>query len=132
MQLAGHLKGRALQGWNLLGEDQARGYDSAIQALCERLDLGSKVLAGQDFQHTSQGVYELVANFVRRLQRTFNIAYGWDRVIQETKEAFLFGQLQEGLRLELLRGPEVSWTLGYRELCAAAKTDQGETFGWTQ
>ena len=42
----------------------------------------------------------------------------------ETKEAILFGQLQEGLHMELLRGPAVSGALGYKELCAAAKNEE--------
>ena len=42
----------------------------------------------------------------------------------ETKEAILYGQLQEGLRLELLRGPAVSGALGYKELCVAAKGEE--------
>ena len=42
----------------------------------------------------------------------------------ETKDAILYGQLQEGLRLELLRGPAVSGALGYKELCVAAKGEE--------
>ena len=42
----------------------------------------------------------------------------------ETKEAILYGQLQEGLRLELLRGPAVLGALGYKELCVAAKGEE--------
>ena len=42
----------------------------------------------------------------------------------ETKEAILYGQLQEGLRLELLSGPAVLGALGYKELCVAAKGEE--------
>ena len=42
----------------------------------------------------------------------------------ETKETILFGQLQECLRMELLRGPAVSGVLAYKELCVAAKTKE--------
>ena len=42
----------------------------------------------------------------------------------ETKETMLFGQLQEGLRMELLRGPAVSGALGYKKLCVAAKMEE--------
>ena len=52
-QLAGHLKCRALQEWNLLGEDQVQNYGEAVRALQERLDSGSSVLAGQGFWHTT-------------------------------------------------------------------------------
>ena len=39
----------------------------------------------------------------------------------ETKEAILYGQLQEGLHLELIKSPNVSGALTYRELCVSAK-----------
>ena len=42
----------------------------------------------------------------------------------ETKETILYGQLQEGLRMELLLGTAVSGALGYRELCVAAKNEE--------
>ena len=122
IQLAGHLKGRALQEWNLLGEDQTSGYDTAIQALRDKLDPGSKVLAGQDFRHTAQLEGETVANFIHR--HVFQVAYGRDRMSAETKETILFGQLQEGLRMELLRGPAVSGALGCKKLCVAAKMEE--------
>ena len=84
IQLAGHLKGRALQEWNLLGEGQVQNYDSAVQALWERLDPGSRVLAGQNFRHTAQREGESVSNFVRRLERTFHVAYGRDQMSIDT------------------------------------------------
>ena len=49
IQLAGHLKGRALQEWDLLSDDEKRTYEVAVAALRSRLDHGSKVLAAQDF-----------------------------------------------------------------------------------
>ena len=33
IQLAGHLKGKALQEWNLLGEGLVQNYEEAVQAL---------------------------------------------------------------------------------------------------
>ena len=68
IQLAGHLRGRALQEWNLLSNEQLGDLDSAVKMLKERLDPGSKVLAGQDFRHTTQGEAESVADFIRRLE----------------------------------------------------------------
>ena len=49
IQLAGHLRGRALQEWNLLGEEEKGTYQTATQALRIRLDPGNRVLAAQDF-----------------------------------------------------------------------------------
>ena len=52
--------------------------------------------------------------------RTFHVAYGQDRMSSETKEAILYGQLQEGLPLEFFRGPAVLGALGYKEFCVVA------------
>ena len=116
MQLAGHLRGRALQEWNLLGQESLREFDTAVKAFRERLDPGCRVLAGQDFRHTRQGEVETVADFVRRLERAFQIAYGSDKMGQETREVILHGQMQDGLRLQLMRSPSVSGALTYKEL----------------
>ena len=95
MQLAGHLRGRALQEWNLLSEADLGNYDTAIAALRNRLDPGSKVLAGQDFRHTTQREGETVADFIRRLERAFQVAYGSGKMSSEARGAVLYRQLQE-------------------------------------
>ena len=82
IQLAGHLKGRALQEWNLLHLDQ------------------------------------------RRLERTFQTANGRDKMSVETRDTLLYGQLQEGIRLQLMRGPAVSGAKDYQELCMASKNEE--------
>lgn len=124
IQLAGHLRGHALQEWNLLEEEEKENYDSAIKALRDVLGPGSKVLAAQDFRHTTQEDGESVAVFVRRLERTFRIAYGGDKLSSETRGAFLYGQLQEGLRQGLMQSPNVSGALTYKELVMAAKNEE--------
>ena len=63
------------------------------------LDPGSRALAAQDFRHTHQGASENVATFIRRLERTFQIPYGHDRMSAETRNTLLHGQLQDGLLL---------------------------------
>jgi len=40
MQFAGYLRGRALQGWNLLGPEDRETYETGTQALRTRLDPG--------------------------------------------------------------------------------------------
>ena len=124
IQLAGHLKGRALQEWNLLDEDQASSYGDATQALREKLEPGNRVLAGQDFRHTMQGEAETVSDFIRHLEQVFQIAYGRDKMSLETREAILYGQMQEGLCMELLRGLVVSGATSYKELYTAAKNEE--------
>ena len=86
-------------------------FEKAVTALREVLGPGSKVLAAQDFRHTSQNEGESVSAFIRRLERTFSIAYGADKLSPETRGAFLYGQLQEGLRHQLMRSPSVSGAL---------------------
>ena len=117
MQLAGHLRGHALQEWTLLEDREKNSWDDAVAALCTRLDPGNKVLAAQDFRHTMQKDAEVVADFVRKLERTFRIAYGNDRLSSETREAFLYSQLQEGLRTDLMQNPSVSgWSLVIQDI----------------
>ena len=64
IQLAGHLKGRALQEWILLSEDEKKTYEIAVVSLESRLDPGSRIMAAQDFRHASQDEGEKAADFV--------------------------------------------------------------------
>ena len=93
-------------------------------AIRKRLDQETKILAAQDFRHTVQRESEKVADFIRRLERTFRIAYGRDSISKDTREAFLYGQLQEGLRIELMRSPSVSGARSYQELTLAARCEE--------
>lgn len=124
IQLAGHLRGRALQEWNLLGRDERTAYGTAVAALRSRLDPGSKAMAAQDFRHISQRENESTSSFIRRLERTFQLAYGRDGMLSETRDALLYSQLQEGLRDNLMEAPAVSGALNYQALCIAAKNEE--------
>ena len=108
MQLAGHLKGHALQEYNLLRSEEKESFESAVEALCSHLEPGSKGVAAQDFKHATQRDSKSVSDFVRRLERTFRIAYGCDPMSSETRDTLLYGQLQEGLHYELMKAPAVS------------------------
>ena len=124
IQLAGHLRGRALQEWNLLEHKELLTSESAISALRSRLESGMRVLAAQDFRHTSQRENESTADFIRRLERTFKVAYGYDSMSVETRETILYSQLQEGLHYDLMKSPAVSGAQNYKELCLAAKNEE--------
>ena len=124
IQLAGHLRGRAEAEWNLLADDETRDFEKAVCNLREQLDPCSKVLAGQDFRRTVQLDSESVADYVCRLEKAFRVAFGNDKLGKETKETMLYGQLQEGLRLGILRSPSVSGAMSYKELCMAAKNEE--------
>ena len=124
MQFAGHLRGRALMEWNLLSEDEKKEYGAATSALRRRLDPGGRALAAQDFRHTLQRENEMVGDFIRRLERTFQLAYGRDRMLMETRNTLLHSQLQEGLLDAILQTPTVSGAQTYEELCLAAKNEE--------
>jgi len=124
MQLAGYLRGRAQVEWNLLSAEEKCTYAAAIQALRIRLDPGSKVLATQDFRHAIQKDEESVADYIRRVEHYFQIAYGHDNLSVETREAMLFGQLQAGLKYSIMKSPAVSGCQSYRDLRVAAKNEE--------
>ena len=124
MQLPGYLKGRALQEWRLLSQTEQEDYTIAIQALRGRLDPGSKTMAAQDFRHSRQKSSESVADFIRRLEKTYQIAYGKDDLNASTRHALLYGQLYEGLCYDLMQSPAVSGAQSYQELCTAAKGEE--------
>ena len=120
IQLAGHLRGRALQEWGLLSASDKSTLERAMTAMRNRLDPCSRTLAAQDFRHAAQRRGEPVADFIRRLEQTFKLAYGRDKMSDETRETLLHSQLQEGLLYELMKAPAVSGSHGYPELCLAA------------
>ena len=124
LQLAGHLRGRAFREWNLIRDDDRQDYNRAVKSLKERLDPGFRTLAAQDFRHTRQKESETVTDFICRLERTFQLAYGRDPMSQETRQMLLYGQLQEGLRDEMMKSSAVSGALSYSELCVAAKNEE--------
>ncbi len=81
-------------------------------------------MAAQDFRHTLQGETEVVADYIRRLERAFKVAYGREKMTVETRETLLYGQLQEGLRYCLMERPAVSGAQSYKALCTAAKNEE--------
>ena len=80
MQLTGHLKGRASQEFNLLESTEKESFESAVEALCSRLEPSSKAVSAQDFRHSMQKDSETMSDFIRSMEHTFRIAYqGWLR-----------------------------------------------------
>ena len=124
LQLAGYLRGKARQEWNLMEERERQNFAGAIETLKYRLDPGNRTLAAQDFRHVRQKEAEAVSDFIRRLEKTFQVAYGKDHMSMETRHMLLYGQLQEGLKDSLMRSPAVSGAIGYPQLCLAAKSEE--------
>ena len=124
MQLAGHLRKRALIEWNLLSSEDKTTLAVATEALRVKLDPGCRTLAAQEFRHSIQRETEPVADYIRRLEQAYRKAYGRDGMSSETRDTLLHGQLQEGLQYELMKSPAVSGAQGYQELCLAAKNEE--------
>ena len=124
VQLAGYLRGWAEAEWNLLADEDLHDLDMALRNLKECLDPCSKVLAGQDFRRTVQENNETVPIFICRLEKSFRVVFGQDGLSKETKEGMLFGQMQEGLPLGIIRSPNVSEALDYRGLCMAGRHEE--------
>ena len=71
----------------------------------------------QEFRHAAKGKTEGVADFVRRLIHPFQIAYDRDGMLQQTREALLYNQLQDRLSHSLMKSPAASGVADY--LCAS-------------
>ena len=96
----------------------------AVKSLKSRLDPGSQALAAQEFRHLSQQDKESVSDFITRLEKTFRMAHGREEISVETRGAFLYAQMQEGLHYELMQAPAVSGAQSYSQLCIAAKSEE--------
>ena len=124
IQLAGYLRGKALQEWELIDASMKTSLSKAVGALKSRLDPSSKTMAAQDFLHTVHQENEPVSAYIRRLERTYRVAYGRDGMSTETRAALLYGQLHVGLRYEVMKSPAVSGAKSYTALRLAAKSEE--------
>ena len=124
MQLAGYLRNRALQEWNLLSQGDYNTLKVAVKTLHAKLDAGNQTLSALDFHHAMQKDSEAVANYIQRLERTFQIGFGWAKMSIETRNALLYSQLQSSLAFELSKAPAVSGACNYEKLCIAAKNEE--------
>ena len=124
MQLAGHLRGKAAREYSLLSSEEKCAFPTAVQALRAQLDLGSCALAAQEFRNALQRDKESVSDYIMPLELSFQIAYGHEGLTPETRDAFLYSQLQAGLKLILMESPAVSGSQTYKQLCVAAKQEE--------
>ena len=100
-------------------------YAVATEALCSRLDPGGCAPAAQNFCHKYQRDNEAVADFIRRLECTYQLPYGHDKITTETGATLLHSQLQEGLWYKILQTLTVSAAQTYyAELCLAAQNKE--------
>ena len=89
--------------WNLLSRTDISTMEAAVKSLRECLEPCSKVMAGQDFRRTMQKDTETVADFICRLERTFCIAFGSDKLSKETKDAMLIWRMPYAAKKEVAR-----------------------------
>ena len=124
IQLAGHLRGRALQEWTLLRIAEKETLKAATSALRSRLDPTSMALAAQDFRHASQREGESVPDYISQIEQLYCHAYDRDGMSDETRNTLLHGQMQEGLCYEQMKALAVSGSHTYRELCIATRNEE--------
>ena len=75
--------------WNLLTSKNKTSFKEAADALRQRIDPQNKVIAATDFRHANQSESEPVADYVRRIERLFQLAYGRDSLSAETRDTML-------------------------------------------
>ena len=80
----------------------------AATKLKEKLDQGVKKIVTQDFRHAIQEQKESVSDFIHHLEKMFRRAHGREALTTETQDTLLYGQLQEGLKLEIMQASAVS------------------------
>ena len=64
-----------------------------IVAIGGKLDAGCCALVAQDFRHATQGPQNTVHDYILRLERIFQRAYGRNHMTEETRKILLHGQL---------------------------------------
>ena len=65
-----------------------------------------------------------MSDFICKLEHTFKLAYGRDPMLRETRAALLYGQMQNGLKDELMAAPAVSGAQHYDQLCLSARNEE--------
>ena len=90
LQFAEHLRGRALQEWDLLSKRDRATFDTVVLALRERLDSGGKAMAAQDFQHCSQRM-----NLLATLSGDVRELFVW-HMAMTTNERSISGRVRSG------------------------------------
>ena len=81
-------------------------------------------MAAQNFRQSLQKSVEAVSDFIRRLEKTYQVVYGKDDLNTATHDELLYGQLYEGLRYDIMLSPAVSGSQGFKELCTATKGEE--------
>ena len=91
IQLAGYLHGKAAREYALLSSTEKQSFALAVEALRARLESGHCALAAQEFRNAIQREKEGVSDYISRLERTFQVAYGHENLTAETRDTLLYG-----------------------------------------
>ena len=86
LQLAGYLKGKAFQEWNLMNERDRSLFSMVATKLKQKLEQGANKLAAQDFRHATQKQKENASDFIHRLEKLFRRAYGREALTAEAQD----------------------------------------------
>ena len=81
-------------------------------------------MAAQDFRHIRQKEKELEVDFIYQMVKEFHAAYKNGLLSQDTRKAFLNGQLQDHLHPDLMQNILVLDALTDQELCMVARNEE--------
>ena len=71
-------------------------------------------MAAQDFRYMFQREGETITDFIRRLECSFQLAYGQDGIQPETRDTLLHSKLQEGLKQNMTEADVVCGVMSYK------------------
>ena len=71
-------------------------------------------MAAPDFHDISQREKETVAEFIKCLRHSFQLACGQDGIQPEMRNTLLHGQFEEGLKQNLIEATEVSGAMSHK------------------
>lgn len=124
IQLAGHLRGRALQEWDLLAPHEKQSLQEATMYCVAGLTQVAKHWLHETsaIQHSKKESLCQISS--AGLNSLFKLAYSQDGTSEETRGTLLHSQLQEGLHYEIMKASAVSGSHGYKELCLALRNEE--------
>ena len=89
IQMARLLKGKALQEWNLLLDEENYTFKGESERLSKALGPSGWILEAQNFCHTHQEENERVSAFIWRMEHIFRVTYGYDKLKSVSRDFFL-------------------------------------------
>ena len=105
-------------------QKKKQSFSIAVETLWARLDPGTvhwwPKNSGMHY-NVRKKVYQIMLQDWKDYSKLLMVV---DCLTRETRDAFLYSQLQAGLKLALMECPRVSGSLSYKQLCVAAKQEE--------